>query len=126
METFFALMVPWIILLPLVLYIIKKTKDFKDLEILFEEYSTNCNIMKHEYIKQNRKLAEELYELKELCLHGHKTLKIERNPCCYCVVAVYNDKEFIIKMIPFQYNNKDDEEFARREAEELKEIIEKF
>lgn len=127
MEIIIAIIAILCILLLLALIIIwKKTKAIKEEEKRYLDLYSIYSESENEHMKQGRKLSKELYKYKYLCLHGHKNITVVSGPSCFRVSAVCEDKELAIKIIPYIYNDEEDKDFARREAEELKEIIEKF
>lgn len=79
-----------------------------------------------EHLKNVQKLSSEIAAYKKLCFLGQKVLNIVQGPCCFRVEGMAEGKSFVIKTFPYVYGDAEDEDFARRQAEELKEIIEKF
>lgn len=79
-----------------------------------------------EHLKTDRKLSSEIEAYTKLCLHGRKDLVVAEGLCSFRVEGRAEGKSFVIKIFTYEYGNAEDEDFARRQAEELKEIIEKF
>lgn len=94
-------------------------KHAKDLNDRYSELKIAYQKNIDDFMKESRAFSM-------LCLYGYKDIRIFENSYCYRVSGFFEGKEFVIKMFTYPHNDEQEKDFARRQAEELKEIIEKF
>lgn len=104
----------------------KSREAVKESNRLYLDLYSIYNDSEEDHSKIVQKLSNEIDAYEKLCFQGQKNLVVAKGPCCFRVEGNVKEKNFVIKTFPYEYSNADDEDFARRQAEELKEIIEKF
>lgn len=97
----------------------------RKLGVVREKLALTKSLYENEVISCDKLLAE-IHTYEDLCKSGYMHLMISQEPFATLLTGNFRDMDFVIKRFDHESCNKDDIDFALREAEELKEIIENF